>query len=144
MVVCQALAKVLVYVLFLCLYYAIFNAHSFLRQFARCLLPRVRCHNKIKRKIMANSDYPALILTQHDITLRARVHVTDAKTGGTSQNAFLSPNRSETCRRSYCCRVNRMAEVGYLLSAVWSSYSGFSAWPRVNNRARDRCMDVKL
>ena len=99
MVVCQALAKVLVYVLFLCLYYAIFNAHSFLRQFARCLLPRVRCHNKIKRKIMVNSDYPALILTQHDIILRARVHVTDAKTGGTSQNAFLSANRSETCRR---------------------------------------------
>jgi len=98
-VVCQALAKVLVYVLFLCLYYAIFNSHSFLRQFARCLLPRVRCHNKIKRKIMVNSDYPALILTQHDIILRARVHVTDAKTGGTSQNAFLSPNRSETCRR---------------------------------------------
>ena len=97
--VCQALAKVLVYVLFLCLYYAIFNSHSFLRQFARCLLPRVRCHNKIKRKIMVNSDYPALILTQHDIILRARVHVTDAKTGGTSQNAFLSPNRSETCRR---------------------------------------------
>ena len=48
---------------------------------------------------MVNSDYPALILTQHDIILRARVHVTDAKTGGTSQNAFLSPNRSETCRR---------------------------------------------
>ena len=142
--VCQALAKVLVYVLFLCLYYATFNSHSFLRQFARCLLPRVRCHNKIKRKIMVNSDYPALILTQHDIILRARVHVPDAKTGGTSQNAFYRQTDQKHVDVSYCCRVNRMAEVGYLLSAVWSSYSGFSAWPRVNNHARDRCMDVKL